>query len=88
MLKQYKFLFSLQKISSFAFKTCQVQSKCFFSNSAEKHDQESEKPPEFFDPKKKISNNEFLKMELSQNEYEMIFRKNALKVLNIEEESK
>ena len=28
------------------------------------------------------------KMELSQNEYEMIFRKNALKVLNIEEESK
>ncbi len=28
------------------------------------------------------------KMELSQNEYESIFRKNALKVLNIEEESK
>ena len=28
------------------------------------------------------------KMELSQNEYELIFRKNALKVLNIEEESK
>lgn len=67
MLKQYKILFCLEKLSSFGLKGLKLQNKCFFSSSTGKKDEETEKPPEFFDPKKKISNNTFLKIELSQN---------------------
>lgn len=67
MLRKTKVLLNLEAAASRFCKPVWAKSLNAFAFSSEKEEKEQKKHAEYFDPKKKISANDFLKMELSQN---------------------
>jgi len=66
MLRQAKLFICLESFCP-RFKFLNHKNSFFFSDPPKKDEANAIKPPEYYDPKARISNNDFLKMELSQN---------------------
>ena len=67
MLRQYKFLACVERLC-LNFKICKFKQRYFSTSNVKPKDEKvSENPHDYIDYKKKISKNQFLKMELAEN---------------------